>query len=242
MPAKTLSGHTGKVNCVAVTPAAFVLTGSDDETVKVWRGDQVRTIKAHEGPVRALAVLPDGAHFISGATYRINRRGEAVSSTETLKLWKIDSTGRSTQQRTIKMGTEVQVLSVAALSDERFVVGLDNNEIRLYNVDGRRLHTFSEHTDEVNALAVTRDDQGAQCIVSGSQDTHVKVWSVASGNVVISCTEHTGAVYAVAVTPDGRRILSGGADKTVGMWCWRLSHQSKTFEGLHTAGWRPSWP
>ena len=84
---------------MAVTPAGFVLTGSDDKTVKVWRGDQVRTIKAHEGPVRALAVLPDGARFISGATYRINRHGQAVSSTETLKLWKIDSTGRRPRAR-----------------------------------------------------------------------------------------------------------------------------------------------
>ena len=49
---------------MAVTPAGFVLTGSDDKTVKVWRGDQVRTIKAHEGPVRALAVLPDGARGV----------------------------------------------------------------------------------------------------------------------------------------------------------------------------------
>ena len=219
---------------MAVTPAGVVLTGSDDKTVKVWRGDQVRTIKAHEGPVRALAVLPNGARFISGATYRINGRGEAVSSTETLKLWKIDGAGKSTLERTIKMGTEVQVLSIAALSDERFVVGLDNHEIRLYNVNGTHVDSFRGHDDEVNALAVTRDDQGAQCIVSGSQDTHVKVWNVPSRNVVITNTEHTGAVYAVAVTPDGRRILSGGADKTVGMWCWRLSGNASNFAGLHT--------
>ena len=65
MPAKTLSGHTGKLNCVAVTPADFVLTGSDDETVKVWHGNKCEsTIKAHEGPVRALAVLPDGARGV----------------------------------------------------------------------------------------------------------------------------------------------------------------------------------
>ena len=32
----------------------------------------------------------------------------------------------------------------------------------LYHVTGPRVHTFLGHTDDVNALAVTRDDQGAQ--------------------------------------------------------------------------------
>ena len=65
MPAVTLRGHTRNVNCVAAF-ADVVLSGSDDNTVKVWRGNKcVRTIKAHKAPVRALAVLPGGGRFVS---------------------------------------------------------------------------------------------------------------------------------------------------------------------------------
>ena len=87
----------------------------------------------------------------------------------------------------------------------------------------------------MNALAVTCDDQGAQYIVSGSQDTHVKVWNVASMDDVLvrTSTVHESAVYAVAVTPDGRRILSGGADAIVGVWFWRLDHDASSFDRLH---------
>ena len=167
MSAVTRSGHRQNVNCVAVTPEVvgrpFVLSGSDDTAVKVWRGNKcVSTINAHEGSVRKLAALPDGARFIS------------VSVDCTAKLWKIDSTGKSTTLHTFQVG--LQVLSVAALSDDQFVVGLasptpvsddvDNHrgrgDIVLYHVNGKRVHSFLGHTDDVNDLAVTRDDQGRQ--------------------------------------------------------------------------------
>ena len=46
----TLSGHTSSVTCVAAADDGHVLTGSDDGTIKVWRGDElVRTIEAHAG-------------------------------------------------------------------------------------------------------------------------------------------------------------------------------------------------
>ena len=63
-----LSGHTDAVRCVAAADNGHVLTGSKDETVKVWRGDElVRTIEAHIWPVMAVAVLPGCARFVSGS-------------------------------------------------------------------------------------------------------------------------------------------------------------------------------
>ena len=69
----TLSGHTGHVTCVAAADDGYILTGgSNDMTVKVWRGDElVRTIKATNDHslwgVTAVAALPGGARFISGS-------------------------------------------------------------------------------------------------------------------------------------------------------------------------------
>ena len=55
-------------------------------------------------------------------------------------------------------------------------------------------------------------------IISGSGDTLVKVWSVASKSLVSTCHGHTSDVFAVAAMPDGQRILSGGNDWTVRVW------------------------
>ena len=81
---RTLSGHEGGINTVAVTPdGQFAISGSDDNTLKVWSldtGEEVTTLKGHTDWVRSVAVTPDGQFAISG------------SYDNTLKVWSL-STG-----------------------------------------------------------------------------------------------------------------------------------------------------
>ena len=215
----TLAGHTHAVECVAVAPDGRVITGSFDGTVKVWlNGACERTIQAHTD---AVAVLPGGARFVS------------VSLDGTAKLWTLDGV----LERTFEMGNNT-VLCVTALPDGvHFVVGLgdgpNRGEFRLYHVDGTLVHTFKGHTNRVyaapvEAVAVTPDGQH---IISGSVDTLVKVWSVATKSLVSTCAGRT-LVCAVVAMPDNQRFLSGGYDKTVRVWLLDGTLQN-TFE-LHT--------
>jgi WD40 repeat protein len=141
---------------------------------------------------------------------------------------------------------------VAALPDgAHFVVGLagngrpdyadeHENEVRLYHVDGTLVHTFEGHTGWVHAVAVTPDGQR---IISGSQDTRVMVWSVATKSLVSTCAGHTEWVLAVAAMPDGQRFLSGGGMSQCGsstedyaVLVWLLDGTLKnTFSELHTS-------
>ena len=131
----TLAEHTDDVMCVAAAPDGRVITGSSGE-VKVWRdGACERTIQAHtgfDGGVKALAVLPGGARFVTGSF-----------DDKTVKLWTLDGA----LERTFEIGTVV--LCVAALPDGvHFVVGLFHPyEVRLYHVDGTLVHTFKGHTN-----------------------------------------------------------------------------------------------
>ena len=67
----------------------------------------------------------------------------------------------------------------------------------------------------VDSVAVTPDGQH---IISGSDDTLAKVWSVANKSIVSTCVGHTSNVHAVAAMPDGQRFLSGSYDATVRVW------------------------
>ena len=219
--ALTLSGHTGHVTCVAASDDGHIVTGSQDTTVKVWRGPWpvthlVRTIEAHTDTVRALAVLPSGGRFISG------------SLDGTAKLW----TFGGELERTFAVGSVAYSIAVLP-GGAQFVVGLgagpSQGEVRLYHVDGTLAHTFRSHVDTVLALAVTRDGQR---VVSGSVDKVAKVWGVAS-RFLVSTSGHFESVLAVAAMPDGQRFLSGSVDE-VNVWLLNGTHENSF--GLMHAG------
>jgi len=68
---RTLKGHIGLVNSVAISPdGKYVISGSDDNTVKVWElatGRLVRTLKRHKDSVNSVAISPNGKYVISGS-------------------------------------------------------------------------------------------------------------------------------------------------------------------------------
>jgi WD40 repeat protein len=68
------------------------------------------------------------------------------------------------------------------------------------------------HTAVVRSLAV---DDGGHFAVTGSDDRTARIWSVADGKLLRTIwipvgPENVGAVYAVAMSPDGSTIAAGG--------------------------------
>jgi WD40 repeat protein len=44
------------------------------------------------------------------------------------------------------------------------------------------------------------------------------LWDASSGQLVRRFDGHSGSVTAVAFSRDGSRVLSGSADRTIGIW------------------------
>ncbi|KAF8822480.1 WD domain, G-beta repeat domain containing protein [Cardiosporidium cionae] len=68
-----LQGHLKRINCVKIHPKeSIVLSGSDDKTVRIWKGDDdssqykcAHTLRKHRGEVKSLAIHPLNDYFVS---------------------------------------------------------------------------------------------------------------------------------------------------------------------------------
>lgn len=78
------------------------------------------------------------------------------------------------------------------------------------------------HTDWVNSVAVSPDGawmvSGAGDFIDSTKDfkdNTVKIWNLESGECRATLDGHTSNVESVAITPDGKRILSASRDSSV---------------------------
>jgi WD40 repeat protein len=86
------------------------------------------------------------------------------------------------------------------------------------------------HSAWVYSVAFSPDGRQA---ISGSNDKTIKLWDVASGNLIRTFSGHSDAVFSVAFSPDGRQAISGSYDKTLKLWDVASGRVIRTFSG-HT--------
>ena len=54
-----------------------------------------------------------------------------------------------------------------------------------------------------------------------------------AARAVRTISGHTGGVWAVAVTPDGRQVVSGASDKTLRVWDLASGETVRTLKRTH---------
>ncbi|MEO1528801.1 MAG: protein kinase, partial [Planctomycetota bacterium] len=135
----SLEGHSDWVRSVAVShDGRRVVSGSDDDTVKVWdleSGRELASLEGHSDWVRSVAVSHDGRRVVSG------------SDDDTVKVWDLES-GRELASLEGHSGT---VLSVAVSPDGRRVVsGSVDSTVKVWDLEsGRELASLEGHSGTV---------------------------------------------------------------------------------------------
>jgi len=202
---RTLSGHTGGVNCVALTlDGKTVVSASDDKTLRVWNmttGQTTHVLSDHSKRVRHVALTSDGKTAVS------------ASDDETLRVWDL-VTG---QTRHILSGHDNWVTYVALTSYGVTAVSASWDwTLRIWNITtGRITRVLSGHTREIHQVALTQDGRIA---VSASGDTTLRMWNLLTGECIHVLIGHTEAVTHVALTSDGQTAVSASYDDTLRVW------------------------
>ena len=129
------------------------------------------------------------------------------------------SQARSLDGATVTVG-QGPIRRLAVSPDERLLaLGRDDGTIVVWDVPAKRvLQTLSGHGLSVFDVGFVPAPAGL-LLASVGGDGLVQIWDPrAGGQPLHTLQKHGGAVYSLAVRPDGRQIATGGEDGLVRTW------------------------
>jgi cytochrome c len=170
-------------------------------------------LRGHGGPVRALAISPDGSEAVSGSF-----------DTSAIR-WSLT---RNVAEQVMRFH-DGAVNAVAWLKDGRIVTAGADAHIAIWTPGKPEPdQVLDGHSGPIAALAVSPD---GKWLASGSWDHTVRLWPLAGGAPRV-LEGNSQNVNGVAFTPDGGSLVSAGYDATLRIW--RLSDGSAAVRTLPT--------
>lgn len=209
-----LVGHSDRIHTVAFSPdGRLIASGSRDHTARIWStesGAALHVITGHRDRVLALAFSPDGRWLITG------------SRDHTAKIWSTDDYRE--RQTTKPDGSFIGSVAIAPDS-RRAALGDWFGRVAIWPADGTSQPTVVAVLDTVRAAFAFSAD--LHTFAAGSRNPanpfdrslgQIRIYDCATGKVRQSFRGHAGGPNALAFSPDGRRLASGGADHAVMVW------------------------
>lgn len=233
---QTLQGHIKGINCIALSPKnttglqSLIASGSRGE-IKLWdlnNGELIATLSEYPwvstgvvDEINYLAFSPDGQTLASGG------------ADSTIKMWHLGAKDLID----IMHKHNGMVRCVAFTPDGRMLAtGGDDRKIQFWDMTERQV-SMTVSLDDTTAHSLIFSQDG-KTLVTGSY-RKIKVWCI-SNKREVSCvdvklqhslTDHSHIVPSLALSKDGKILVSASKDKTIKIWHLQTGELIRTLEG-----------
>jgi WD40 repeat protein len=212
---RALPEQGSRVAALAPSPDGEILAvSSHNGKIRLWRttdGKELRQFAGNPNTCWGLTYTPDGRTLLSSrpswAGKSILRVWDAVSGEELRQLKGVGLFALSPDGKVLAAGNPpnpvIRLLDLPTGKELRQInTGLAVGYNLAFGPGGKTLAAGAGWQGPQ-----TRDDPSA-----------VALWDVTTGKEVCRCDGHKGGVQALAISPDGRLLATGGVDGTLRLW------------------------
>ncbi|MCJ1276255.1 U3 small nucleolar RNA-associated protein 13 [Puttea exsequens] len=254
----TFTGHAESIGAISVPsnlppkdtsafkdplehPPPFLLTGSQDRTIKRWTvpktlsaaSKALYTRKAHDKDINALAISHNSAIFASASQDRTvkiwsTEEGEVqgVLRGHRRGVWSVafapkdtppissESGSTSPNRGLVLTGSSDKTIKIWSLHDYSCIRTLEGHTNGVLKV------LWMPHTSSPESVPDTPQTSSKRppLIASAGGDGLLKVWDATSGECATTLDNHTDRIWALTAHPETGTLVSGGSDSVVTFW------------------------
>jgi len=225
--AARLEGHRGNVNALVFSGDGSQLFAAAGEPgllgeVRQWNvadGKLVRVFEGHGDAIYSAALSPNGKILATG------------SYDQKIKMWDVE-TGKELNTFS---GHNGAVFGLAFRPDGKILASASaDRTVKLWNVEtAKRTDTLSQPLKDQYTVVFSLDGKK---LYAGGADSRIRVWQVS--DTAVETTNpmldahfaHEGTILRLALSSDGRRLLSCADDRSVKLWDAAELKQQRVFD------------